>query len=74
MKCKKCSRDYHFCTSCGVEDYNYDYCSERCLKADGKKVCPICLGWGAGGHDEENDPNYRDDDSWVSCKGYVAAS
>lgn len=61
MKCKKCDRDYHHCSSCGVEWWHYTYCSEPCLEADGKEVCKSCHGWGPIGDCEDHE----------DCEGFV---
>lgn len=50
--CKVCGRDYHHCFSCGVELWYFDYCSEKCMHADGRKQCPSCRGWGESDDDD----------------------
>lgn len=29
--CKTCSRKYHSCVSCGLEDWEHDFCNTTCL-------------------------------------------
>ena len=29
--CKKCGKSYHACGSCGLQDWEWDYCSMDCL-------------------------------------------
>jgi len=65
--CKVCGEKYHICSSCGVEEWYYDYCSFKCLEKDGKIICPICRGWSYG--HEDNDPEDLLD--LPSCTGYV---
>ena len=64
---KHCHTTYHFCFSCGVENIHDDYCSFKCLREDGKKICPVCVGWGQSGHPEEFDIDGE------RCPGYVDA-
>lgn len=30
-QCKICLKEYHACSSCGLEWWEYDYCSESCF-------------------------------------------
>jgi hypothetical protein len=32
--CKTCGKEYHACGSCGLEDWEYTYCSSTCWDND----------------------------------------
>ncbi len=31
--CKVCNKQYHACMSCGIENWEYDFCNINCLKS-----------------------------------------
>jgi len=37
-KCKTCGREYHACGSCGLADYEYDFCNDKCLEVAKEKA------------------------------------
>jgi len=66
--CKTCNKNHHVCFSCGVEEFLYDYCSTKCLEADGKIICPVCKGWGTSSHEDTEEYKNNED---FSCPGYM---
>ena len=33
MKCKRCKKEFHYCSSCGTDGYSEDgFCSDECKK------------------------------------------
>ena len=58
MICKTCQKKHHVCSSCGVENWYYTYCSSKCLAADGAEVCEGCNGWGYDHEDDDNSDEY----------------
>lgn len=34
--CRVCKASYHACSSCGLQDWEYDYCRMECLEQDQK--------------------------------------
>jgi hypothetical protein len=36
--CKMCNKKYHACSNCGLQDWEYTYCSEDCWNKDPENV------------------------------------
>ena len=58
--CQYCKKKYHVCSSCGVEDYLYYFCSENCVNKAGYSICPYCNGWDCC-YDPEDTDEYNED-------------
>jgi hypothetical protein len=68
--CEACKRQYHFCWSCGVEDWYLDFCSKKCLADSGHEVCPKCNGWSVECNVKLLDDLSEAEYEAQACKGY----
>lgn len=42
-ECQICNKKYHACGSCGLENWEYSYCSKQCLNVYQEKALPVLL-------------------------------
>jgi hypothetical protein len=46
-ECLVCGKKYHACGSCGLQSWEYDWCSDKCAdEAQNKAILVICAKFG----------------------------